>query len=116
MRTLALILVLASTAFADETASVYFYRYKIFHGSASTAKAYVDAREVGKVKNGHWISVAVPAGQHKITGPNRTRGVDMVLEPGKSYYFKIEPANWNGWNFTSVTAEQGAFEIKGLKQ
>lgn len=113
---LTIFFLLASCHAADHASTVYFYRYKVFHGSLSKAAVYIDGTKVGTVRNGDCMSVSATPGMHEITGPNRKRGVRISLESGRAYYFKIEPAAWSGWVFGQVTEEQGEFEVGKIKE
>jgi hypothetical protein len=59
----AMILLMCVSAGAQEvtTATVYFYRYKQFQGSALKPSVYCDGVQLGRVENGHFSDVRYPS-------------------------------------------------------
>lgn len=103
------------------TVTAIFYRYRAYVGSARRATINVDGKQICSLVNGRFYKVEIPAGTHLITGPDKRKGAEVVMEAGKTYYFHAV-LNMTGafqvhniFTVVPVPVEQGDFEIKSLK-
>jgi hypothetical protein len=109
-------------AAAVGTATIVFYRYRAYVGSARRATANVDEKQICSLANGRYFKTEVPACTHLITGPDKRKGEEVTFEAGKTYYFRAV-LNVTGafqihnvFTVIPVPPEQGQFEIKSLKE
>jgi hypothetical protein len=81
------------------TSTVYFIRERAYEGSLAAYFAYMDDEMLCKINNKKFSIHEVPSGAHvfgvQYSGGkpnNKTEGkVSITLEPGKTYYFKVNP-------------------------
>jgi hypothetical protein len=110
----------ARTPAADGPSTLYFYRPRLYRGSAVRIGLFVDGTMAVNLVNGRWGSIQVPAGHHVIKPKDDQSGIEIDAEPGQSYYFR------SGWgenglfhgahkNIMIVMKEQATYEIKQLK-
>ena len=103
---------------AEETASVYFYRYRQFQGSALTPSVYCDEGQLARMENGRYFVVHLAPGVHICRSNDKQSGVQLEVKPGEEYYLRVElvVGMMKGHGRLVLTPkEQGAFEIKKLK-
>lgn len=101
-------------------ATCYFYRPRIYRGSAVRIGIFIDTTLAINMVNGRWVALLVPAGHHIIKPKDNQNGADVDLEAGKSYYYKTEwgeAGMWHGAHklFAPVMKEEGAYAIQQLK-
>ena len=100
---------------------MYFYRPRLYRGSAVRIGIFVDGTLAVNLVNGRWASVQVAPGHHVVKPKDDQSGIEIDMEPGQSYYFR------SGWgeagffhgahkNLMLMMKEQAAYEIKQLKQ
>jgi hypothetical protein len=111
----------APTPAASGTVTLYFYRPRLYRGSAVRIGLFVDGTMAVNLVNGRWASIQVPAGHHVIKPKDDQSGIEVDAEPGQSYYFRSgwgEAGMFHGAhkNIMIVMKEQAAYEIKQLKQ
>jgi hypothetical protein len=111
----------APTPAASGTATLYFYRPRLYRGSAVRIGLFVDGTMAVNLVNGRWASIQIPAGHHVIKPKDDQSGIEVDAEPGQSYYFRSgwgEAGMFHGAhkNIMIVMKEQAAYEIKQLKQ
>jgi hypothetical protein len=105
---------------SDGPSTLYFYRPRLYRGSAVRIGIFVDGTMAVNLVNGRWASIQIPAGHHVIKPKDDQSGIEIDAEPGQSYYFR------NGWgeaglfhnahkNIMIVMKEQATYEIKQLK-
>jgi hypothetical protein len=105
---------------SDGLSTLYFYRPRLYRGSAVRIGIFVDGTMAVNLVNGRWASIQIPAGHHVIKPKDDQSGIEVDAEPGQSYYFR------NGWgeaglfhnahkNIMIVMKEQATYEIKQLK-
>lgn len=105
---------------SDGPSTFYFYRPRLYRGSAVRIGIFVDGTMAVNLVNGRWASIQIPAGHHVIKPKDDQSGIEIDAEPGQSYYFR------NGWgeaglfhnahkNIMIVMKEQATYEIKQLK-
>jgi hypothetical protein len=111
---------LAHAAVAEGMSTLYFYRPRLYRGSAVRIGLFVDGTMAVNLVNGRWGSIQIPAGHHIIKPKDDQSGIEIEAEPGQSYYFR------SGWgenglfhgahkNIMIVMKEQATYEIKQLK-
>ena len=106
------------TSNSDSKATVYFYRYKQFVGSALSPSVYCDDGELARMDNGRFFTAKLSPGKHVLHANDKQSGIEADLKAGQEYYVRIEIAAgaWKGHGrLILVQAEQGAYEIKNLK-
>jgi hypothetical protein len=110
----------ARAAVAEGMSTLYFYRPRLYRGSAVRIGLFVDGAMAVNLVNGRWGSIQIPAGHHIIKPKDDQSGIEIDAEPGQSYYFR------SGWgenglfhgahkNIMIVMKEQATYEIKQLK-
>jgi hypothetical protein len=111
----------SQVAAAPAVSTLYFYRPRLYRGSAVRIGLFVDGTMAVNLVNGRWASIQVPAGHHVIKPKDDQSGIEIDAEPGQSYYFRSgwgEAGMFHGAhkNIMIVMKEQAAYEIKQLKQ
>jgi hypothetical protein len=99
-------------------ATVHFYRYKQYVGSALRPSVYCDGAELGRIDNGRYLDVKIAAGPHTFYSEDKQSGAVMTLEPGKDYFLRtdLQEGFWKGhFRLTVVEPDQGKFDITKLK-
>jgi len=99
-------------------ATVYFYRYKQFVGSALAPSVYCDEGELARMENGRFFVAKFTPGKHVFRSNDKQAGIESELKAGQEYYIRVElvPGAMKGHGrLVLVQAEQGAYEIKKLK-
>ncbi len=71
-------------------ATVHFYRYKQYVGSALRPSVYCDGAELGRIDNGRYLDVKISAGPHTFYSEDKQAGAVMTLEPGKDYFLRTD--------------------------
>lgn len=102
----------------DAAATVYFYRYKQFVGSALAPSVYCDEGELARMENGRFFVAKFTPGKHIFSSNDKQSGIESELRAGQEYYIRVElvPGAMKGHGrLVLVQAEQGAYEIKKLK-
>lgn len=108
---------IASTS--ESSATVYFYRYKQFVGSALAPSVYCDEGELARMENGRFFVAKFAPGKHTFRSNDKQSGIESELKAGQEYYIRVElvPGAMKGHGrLVLVQTEQGAYEIKKLKQ
>lgn len=96
-------------------ATIYFYRYKQFVGSALTPSVYCDEGQLARMENGRFFIAHVGAGKHSFRSNDAQSGVDLDLKPGEKYFIRVEIATgmMKGHGRLVLTpVEQGSYELK----
>lgn len=109
----------AAAQSTESTATVYIYRYKQFVGSALSPSVYCDEAELARMENGRYFVAKLPSGKHVFRSNDKQAGIDVDLKGGQDYYIRVELATGfmkGHGRLVSVAPEQGAYEIKKLKQ
>jgi hypothetical protein len=105
---------------AQTMSTCYFYRPRLYRGSAVRIGIFIDGTMAVNLVNGRWVSLQVPVGHHVIKPKDDQSGIEVDTEPGQSYYFR---SGWGEQGFFHgahkqlmlMMKEQGAYEIKQLK-
>jgi hypothetical protein len=102
------------------TATIYFYRLRLAYGAILKPSVFCDKKQIARMRNGRYVSVALPVGEHTITSNLPGNGAVIDFKAGETYYVRlgISPATmWkNGrGEVMEVTAGQGKFEVSQLK-
>jgi len=103
------------------TSTLYFYRPRLYRGSAVRIGLFVDGTLAVNLVNGRWASIQVPPGHHVIKPKDDQSGIEIDAEAGQGYYFRSgwgEAGMFHGAhkNIMIVMKEQATYEIKQLKQ
>lgn len=107
------------TSNGDTKATVHFYRYKQFVGSALSPSVYCDDGELARMDNGRFFTAKLAPGKHVLRSNDAQSGIESELKGGEEYYVRVEIAAgaWKGHGrLILVQPEQGAYEIKKLKE
>jgi hypothetical protein len=115
---LTIVLSMGVCAGGQETGTVHFYRYKQYMGSALRPSVYCDDLRVGRIENGRYLDVKVPAGAHTFYAEDKQAGAIVMIETGKEYFFRtdLQTGFWKGhFRLTIVMPEQGKFDLPKLK-
>jgi hypothetical protein len=105
---------------AQGMSTCYFYRPRLYRGSAVRIGIFIDGTMAVNLVNGRWVALQVPAGHHTIQPKDNQSGIEIDMEPGQSYYLR------SGWGeegafhpahkqLMLMMKEQGTYEIKQLK-
>lgn len=110
----------AHIATAERTCTLYFYRPRLYRGSAVRIGLFVDGTPAVNLVNGRWAAIQIPAGHHVIKPKDDQSGIEVDSEPGQNYYFRAgwgEEGLFHGAhkNLMIVMKEQATYEIKQLK-
>jgi hypothetical protein len=96
-------------------ATVYFYRYKQFVGSALAPSVYCDDSQLARMDNGRFFVAHIASGKHSFRSNDAQSGVDLDLKGGEKYFLRVEIATgmMKGHGRLVLTpAEQGTYELK----
>lgn len=99
-------------------ATVYFYRYKQYVGSALSPSVYCDDGELARMENGRFFVASITPGKHVFRSNDKQAGVEAELRAGQDYYVRVELVSGvlkGHGRLTLVQPEQGAYEVKKLK-
>ncbi len=102
----------------DEFARVFVYREGRFIGGGLQIDILYDGEDLVTIPNGAYYGGLFPAGEHTFEAYDKKSGARLQLEPGKSYYFRVEivPGMFKGGaRLTVIQPEQGAFEVEKFK-
>lgn len=77
----------------DAPAVVYFYRPRRYVGSAFNPAVFIDDARVGKLHNGDVLKFSLTPGTHRLHSTDKSTGLDLKVEPGKTYYVRIDIQN-----------------------
>ena len=110
----------ARIATSKGTCTLYFYRPRLYRGSAVRIGLFVDGTPAVNLVNGRWAAIQIPAGHHVIKPKDDQSGIEVDSEPGQNYYFRAgwgEEGLFHGAhkNLMIVMKEQATYEIKQLK-
>ena len=70
-------------------AVVYFFRPANFNGNLITPQIYCDGTSVGKLPNGRYFSMNLPAGRHVFNSTSKKTRIEMDLAGGNTYYVMV---------------------------
>ena len=107
----------ASTQSTSQTgqATIYFYRYKQYAGSALKPSVYCDEIEVARMQNGRYFTLKLDPGKHTFRSNDKQSGVEVDLKPGQEYFLRVELVagfmKGHG-RLVAVVAEQAKYELK----
>ena len=105
----------AKTGDPSAQATVYFYRYKQFVGSALAPSVYCDDGELARMDNGRFFEVHIAPGKHSFRSNDAQSGIELEAKAGEKYYIRVEiaPGMMKGHGRLILTpAEQGGYELK----
>jgi hypothetical protein len=98
-----------------EKATVYFYRYKQYAGSALAPSVYCDEAELARMENGRYFTVKLAPGKHTFRSNDKQSGAEVDLKPGQEYFLRVEIAagfmKGHG-RLIAVVPEQARFELR----
>jgi Protein of unknown function (DUF2846) len=108
------LLACAGLSAADDTATVYLYRLRMFQNSAWKMTLWLDGERLANLQNGRYFVVKLPPGKHVLSDKNPDNNIDLNVESGRTYYMRLEPTDVGmfGRNAT-VTRFSGADEATG---
>ena len=108
------LLVCAGLSAADDTATVYLYRLRMFQNSAWKMTLWLDGERLANLQNGRYFVVKLPPGKHVLSDKKPDNNIDLNVESGRTYYMRLEPteAGMFGLNAT-VTRFSVADEATG---
>jgi len=100
--------------------TVYFYRPRLYRGSAVRIGIFIDGAMAVNMVNGRWASIQIPAGHHVVRPKDDQSGIEIDMESRQSYYFRSEWGEAGFFhgahkNLMLMMKEQAAYEIKQLK-
>jgi len=101
-----------------ETATVHFYRYRQYQGSALNPSVYCDGVRLARIWNGAFFDVKIPPGPHTFYAEDKQAGAVVTLESGKEYFFRtdLQVGVFKGhFRLTMVMPEQGKYDLGKLK-
>jgi hypothetical protein len=105
-------------AVQEDKATVYFYRYKQYVGSALAPSVYCDEAQLARMDNGRYFAVKLKPGKHTFRSNDKQSGAEVDLKPGQEYFLRVELVagfmKGHG-RLVAVVPEQARFELKKLK-
>lgn len=107
-----------STDARTSRATVYFYRYKQFVGSALAPSIFCDGAELARMENGRYFTATLQPGKHTFTSNDKQSGIDVDMKSGDEYFMRVEIATGfakGHGRLVLVPREQGAYELKSDK-
>jgi len=112
-------IVILCSAQHPDTATVYFYRYKVGKGAPLKAQIYCDNHQLGALANGRYLKVQIPVGKHLFRlADDKESGAIVNLEVGQTYFFRADvyDTTWKRrFRLDEIMADQGSFDITKLK-
>ena len=105
---------------SPETSTVFFYRLREAYAALLKPSVFADGKQLGRMRNGRYFSVTLPAGSHTITSTLPGSGSVIDMKPGAVYYVRLEmsrPAMFHNsrGQVTEVPEGQGKFEVSKLQ-
>jgi hypothetical protein len=97
---------------------IYFYRIKMYAGSALEPSVYCDDKELARMDNGRHFAIDLDPGEHTCRMGDKQTGFVVDLKAGEEYYAKItlDMGLLKGrGRLNLLQKEQGAFELKKTK-
>lgn len=101
----------------ESMAVVLISRLKDFGTRNYRPSVYVDDTELARAQNGRYLVARVGAGKHTFRAEDPAYAVEMDLQQGGCYFFRVEMATgfWKAHGrLVSVTKEQGLADLKRL--
>ena len=74
----------ATPSDTSSQATLYFYRYKQFVGSALSPSVYCDDAELARMDNGKYFTVTLAPGHHTFRSNDKQSGIELDLSRAKS--------------------------------
>jgi hypothetical protein len=99
-------------------ATIYFYRYKQYVGSALSPSVFCDEAQLARMENGRYFMAHIEPGKHTFRSNDAQSGVELDLKPGEKYYIRIEiaPGMMKGHGrLVMAPVEQGIYDLKSNK-
>jgi len=92
------------SAIAQETATVFIARKKIYTGTAGPLKVFMDGELICRINNNAYSTHSIKPGKHKFSvqyyskeskgdDKNEDQSVMVDIQPGKDYYIKASKEN-----------------------
>ena len=116
---------------SEQEARLYVYRPTHFIQGAIYPTVYLDSKAVGELKNGGYLTLVVTPGEHLVTlaggflqWGHSSRTYHVSLEPGRTYYYKLDPnmrgegnRTIMGYSFGRVEEENAAIaQLQSLNE
>jgi|ERR1051326_4085811 hypothetical protein len=98
-----------------DKATVYFYRYKQYVGSALAPSVYCDETQLARMENGRYFAVKLDPGKHAFRSNDKQSGAEIELKAGQEYFFRVEIASGfmkGHGRLIMMVAEQARYELK----
>jgi Protein of unknown function (DUF2846) len=98
-----------------DKATVYFYRYKQYVGSALSPSVYCDEAELARAENGRYFAVRLNPGKHTFRSNDKQSGAEVDLKPGQEYFLRVELVSGfmkGHGRLVAVVPEQAKFELQ----
>jgi hypothetical protein len=110
----------APAAPQSDKATVYFYRYKQYVGSALAPSVYCDEAQLARMENGRYFAVKLDPGKHAFRSNDKQSGAEIELKAGQEYFFRVEIASGfmkGHGRLIMMVPEQARYELqaKNLK-
>ena len=104
----------------SDKATVYFYRYKQYVGSALAPSVYCDEAQLARMENGRYFAVKLDPGKHAFRSNDKQSGAEIELKAGQEYFFRVEIASGfmkGHGRLIMMVPEQARYELqaKNLK-
>jgi len=114
-----LLLVLAPSLFAEDSAKVTIFRYKEGLQPETMPGIWIDEVRVANLGNGRYLVAQLPAGRHTIHSTAIQSGIELDMKPGMEYFVQVK-LNWllplkRAFEMSLIPPEQAAYGMKNLK-
>ncbi len=113
MRTILAVLVLAASCVPSlaQEGTVVVYRTNKYVGSALKPSVYVDGNEVGRLKNGRYMSLRLAPGKHSFeSSMKKEPALDVEVKSNETVYLEMVllPGTWRGGGRLVPVAQEDA--------
>jgi hypothetical protein len=105
----------ATPATSSDKATVYFYRYKQYVGSALAPSVFCDEAQLARMENGRYFAVKLEPGKHAFRSNDKQSGAEIDLKAGQEYFFRVEIASGfmkGHGRLIMMVPEQARYELK----
>jgi Protein of unknown function (DUF2846) len=108
----------AAAQTSGKPATIVFYRRSSFYGKALRPSIFLDGNEIGRLKNGRYLSCQTTTGKHLLASSKKDTAVEVTLTEEQPQYVEmlIQNGTWRGaGRLVPVPAEEGKRKADELK-
>jgi hypothetical protein len=108
----------AAAQTSGKAATIIFYRRSAFYGKALRPSIFLDGNEIGRLKNGRYLSCQTTTGKHLLASSKKDTAVEVTLTEDQPQYVEmlIQSGTWRGaGRLVPVPADEGKRKAGELK-